>query len=254
MSRPERKISSTSVYHVIWRGNNKEQIFFDAQDYQKFMYYLSLKKQESCFSLYAWCLMPNHVHLLLKEGSVPLPNIFRGIGSSFVYWYNKKYDRVGHLFQGRYLSELVEDRSYFLKALRYIHVNPVKGRICSLPEEYEYSSYRKYINDRKYSEGKLIFQLMTKEEFIQFHREKVEDICLDIEEEEKKRLTDEEVVDLLRKWNPGLEISGIKNLPRVKRNPVVADLLESGASYRQINQLTGISMSVIRAIGKEMKS
>lgn len=254
MARTQRKISATQVYHAVWRGNNKKQIFFDDQDYQQFFDFLREKKQKYKFSLYAWCLMPNHVHLLLKEGPDPLESIFRGLGASFVYWYNQKYRRFGHLFQGRYQTEPVEDLSYFLNVVRYIHVNPVKGHICTLPEEYPYSSYRKIINDERYKKENLIFQTISRDEFIRFHQEKVEDICLDIEESEKKIITDDEILALLARWVPGIEIPQIKELPCAKRTPLLADLLEIGASYRQINRLTGINMSVIRAVAKEVKS
>ena len=130
MPRAGRIKSVSGNYHVVLRGINKQRIFEDAQDYDKFWLILKDKQKLFGFSLFAWCLMPNHVHLLIKEKSAPLSQIFQGFGSSFVYWYNAKYKRTGHLFEGRYRSEPVDDESYFLTVVRYIHLNPVKGRLC----------------------------------------------------------------------------------------------------------------------------
>ena len=177
MPRAARKHSATGTYHVMLRGVNKHTIFFDNEDHQLFCDVLFKYRAECGFTLYSWCLMPNHVHLLLKEGKEPTEQIFRKIGSSFVYRYNKKHDRTGHLFEDRYRSEPVESRSYFLNCLRYIHMNPVKYGLCELPEEYLYSSYFGYLQRK---DDRLIFGLMTKEEFIRFHLEKNDDVFLDI--------------------------------------------------------------------------
>ena len=83
--------------------------------------------------------------MLIKPEKEPLEQIFKRIGGRFIYWYNSKYQRTGHLFQDRFKSELLEDDVYFSTVLRYIHQNPVKAGICKKPEDYKYSSYREYI-------------------------------------------------------------------------------------------------------------
>ena len=132
MSRQARAKSSTKIYHVMLRGINKQQIFFDEQDCKKFIKTLIDCKKISGFKLYAYCLMPNHIHLLLKAENEDLSVIMKRIGCRFVYWYNAKYQRVGHLFQDRFKSEPVEDDEYFLCALRYIHLNPVEAGISNV--------------------------------------------------------------------------------------------------------------------------
>ena len=84
-------------------------------------------KEISGFEMYAFCLMTNHVHLLLRETDEPLEVVFKRIGSRYAYWYNNKYQRIGHLFQDRFKSENVEDDAYFLTVLRYIIQNPMKA-------------------------------------------------------------------------------------------------------------------------------
>lgn len=101
-------------------------------------------REECGYSVYGCCLMPNHVHLVLRMGRQPLETIMRRIGAGFVYWHNAKYARTGHLFQDRYRSEPVESDGNLLAAIRYVHWNPVKAGLCSAPEAYPRSSYARY--------------------------------------------------------------------------------------------------------------
>ena len=146
MSRQARKPSESGIYHVMLRGINKQQIFIDEEDYEKFLWVLKDTKEISEYKLYAYCLMDNHIHLLIKVEKEPLHIIFKRIGNRFVYWYNAKYQRIGHLFQDRYKSEAVENEEYFLTVLRYIHQNPLKAGICENVSDYKYSSYNEYLS------------------------------------------------------------------------------------------------------------
>lgn len=105
-------------------------------------------KLVSKYRIFAYCIMSNHVHLLLKIKKEELEQIFRRIGARYVYWYNKKYDRCGHLFHDRFKSEAVEDDAYILTVLRYIIQNPQKAGITDGPEEYEWSSHKDYLGRR----------------------------------------------------------------------------------------------------------
>src|SRR5690554_3854054 len=127
MPRRAREKSSTGVYHVMLRGINKQKIFHDQEDYEKFIEIVKNYKELCTYELYAYCLMSNHFHLLIKEGKEELAAVFRRIGAKYVYWYNLKYKRCGHLFQDRYRSEVVETQQYLLTVLRYIHQNPLKA-------------------------------------------------------------------------------------------------------------------------------
>ena len=98
MPRSARKQSKTGVYHIIIRGINKQDIFYDDEDKSVYLDRLSRYKNECLFELYAYCLMSNHVHLLVKETDKSISMIMKKIGTSYVYWYNNKYNRIGHLF------------------------------------------------------------------------------------------------------------------------------------------------------------
>lgn len=126
------------------RGINGHQIFVDSEDYEKFLEILKDCKAISEFEIFAYCLMSNHIHLLLKEVKEPIEQIMKRIATRFVYWYNIKYQRAGHLFQDRFKSEPVENDEYFLTVIRYIHQNPVKAGICKKPQDYNYSSYNEF--------------------------------------------------------------------------------------------------------------
>ncbi len=112
MPRQSRIKSESGIYHIILRGINKQQIFEDDEDFQKFISVLKDCKAISEFKLFAYCLMGNHIHLLIKPEKEALELIFKRIGSRYVYWYNWKYHRTGHLFQDRYKAkEIIEKYS-----------------------------------------------------------------------------------------------------------------------------------------------
>lgn len=118
MPRTARRKSSTGIYHVLVRGVNQQRIFEDEADYAAYLLTLGRVKRENPFVLYAYCLMSNHVHLLLGEEAVPLSRIMQRIGVSYAYRFNQRHDRSGHLFQDRFKSEPVEDDGYFVTVSR----------------------------------------------------------------------------------------------------------------------------------------
>ena len=101
MARTARATGDSGIYHVMLRGINRQRIFEDDEDRDRFLEILKKSKEKDGFDLIAWCLMPNHVHLMIHENEVKLGTIFRRIGASYVYWFNGKYERTGHLFQDR---------------------------------------------------------------------------------------------------------------------------------------------------------
>ena len=138
--------------------------------------------------------MSNHIHMLLKEEKEPISVIMKRISSSYVYYYNLRYGRCGHLFQERFKSEVVENDSYFLTVLRYIHRNPIKANMVKELKEYKWSSYNEYVN--KLNRSKIIdtdfsLRIFSEDEdtaikrFISFNNEINEDKCLECEENKK---------------------------------------------------------------------
>ena len=145
------------------RGINRPHIFEDGEDYDKFLSALNDVKLIGSLKLYAYCLMGNHIHLLIKEKREGLDPIFRKIRSRFIYWYNAKYDREGHLFQDRYKVQSVDSEEYLFTVLRYIHQNPVKASLCETVDEYEFSSYSEFITGQNIVDIGDILTLISKE-------------------------------------------------------------------------------------------
>lgn len=145
MPRVPRHKSESGIYHIMLRGINQQTIFEDDEDYSKFLSTLEKYKAVSGYKVFAYCLMSNHIHILLKTDNEDLDLIMKRIAGSYVYWYNWKYYRKGHLFQDRFKSEPIDDEKYLLTVLRYIHQNPVKAKIVKNIDEYIYSSYNDYI-------------------------------------------------------------------------------------------------------------
>lgn len=147
MARQNRKWYPGAIYHVMNRGNRKEVIFQDKGDHVFFLGLVKEAKKEYPFTVHSICLMPNHFHLVIETEDSDLGKIMKKILSKYAIFYNKKYTYCGHLFGGRYKASLIEDESYFLEVSRYIHLNPVKAMIVRNPLEYEYSSYRLYVEE-----------------------------------------------------------------------------------------------------------
>lgn len=145
MPRTTRINASDLIYHIFARGNNRQPIFFETSDNQRFLQNLERYRDELKYTLYGYCLLPNHFHLLLRSGTVPVSKIMQVLMTAYTMYVNKKYDRVGHVFQGRFKSIVVEQESYLLEVLRYIHLNPVKGGLVDSVERYPWSSYLKYL-------------------------------------------------------------------------------------------------------------
>lgn len=245
MPRKPRKKSNTGIYHVVFRGINRQQIFEDDEDYERFLFLLKQYRENSGYQLYAYCLMPNHIHLLIKEGTEDLGQVFRRIGASFVYWYNLKYDRTGHLFQDRYKSEAVEDDAYLLTVVRYIHRNPVKAGLCREPEEYRYSSLAEY-EANTLIDSASILGMTGREEFYRYQHICSDDMCLDIAEHEKKRLSDQEVKRMMERTYHCSNPPEFQASEKETQEKILRMLLKEGASLRQVSRLTGATIGIVR--------
>lgn len=228
------------------RGVNQQQIFEDCEDCDKFLQVLKDCKAISEFKLFAYCLMGNHIHILLQETKEPIELLMKRIATRFVYWYNIKYRRAGHLFQDRFKSEPIENDAYFLTVLRYIHQNPVKAGLCKTVEAYENSSYNEYYKKSSLIDSDLVFEIISKDEFAKFNNEQVFDTCIDIEDKPKMKVTDEQAKKIIEKISKCKNIAEFQALDIKFRDKCLKKLRESGLSIRQISRLTGASFNVVR--------
>ncbi len=147
MPRPPRIQFEGAVYHVFNRGNGKMDIFKTYKDYYVFCRILNDSLVKFGIELFAFCLMKNHYHLLLKISRENLDKTMHRLQANYARYFNQKYEKVGPLFQGRYKSPLVSDDKYFLTALRYIHLNPLEVGMDI--QKYPWSSFRNHTDNRE---------------------------------------------------------------------------------------------------------
>lgn len=149
MARKPRVQFPGALYHVIGRGNQQQDIFHNEADYSRYISYLSDYNQRFHFILYAYVLMPNHIHLMLETGEVPLSKIMQCLQLRYAQYFNRKYKTNGHLFQGRYKSILCDRNTYLLELIRYLHLNPIRAGIVTNPLDYPWSSHQIYLGKKK---------------------------------------------------------------------------------------------------------
>ena len=148
MGRPRRIHFPGAVYHVFSRGNARQNIFLEDSDYQMFLLLLAAEKNRSPFELFGYCLMPNHLHLLIRVAKQPLRIIMKRILGRYARFFNIRCKRTGHVFESRYKAPLCCDDIYLKELLRYIHLNPVRAELCSRPEQWLWSSHAHYLGMR----------------------------------------------------------------------------------------------------------
>ncbi|MEG1500041.1 MAG: transposase [Clostridia bacterium] len=245
MPRVARKKSESGYYHIILRGINKQNIFYDDEDRKVLLNRIKLFKEKVGFKVVAFCLMTNHVHLLIKEERVPVGTIIGRILSSYVYWYNSKYERVGHLFQERFRSEAIEKDDYLLCCVRYILQNPVKAKLCDSVWEYKWSSANLILKEGKSFVDDQLIKGMLQDQTKQFIEQENEDKFL--EWESKIKYTDEKMQQKVKKTLNNVDVYSIKELDKEKRNKLLKKIMQiDGISIRQASRMTGAPISAIR--------
>ncbi|MGE5396828.1 MAG: transposase [Chitinophagales bacterium] len=252
MVRQARQRCESGIYHIVLRGINRGDIFYDEYDMLRFLETLARKKEDDEYELHGYCLMSNHIHLLVREFGDPVSRIMSRIGTSYAKWYNQKYDRSGHVFQGRYGSECIKDDKYLFTVIRYIHNNPVKSGMVSEAEAYRWSSIHAYYGDREYPSGltktDLILNIIHQNRisaimtFREFMKQENEDKCLDDEAKFKK--TDGEVKAEIEALMDGELIGKLHGQEKAKRDAILRTIkMSEGVTLRQIARVTGLSLT-----------
>jgi len=149
MGRPIRIEYSGALYHITSRGNERKDIFLEDEDRIKFLQILKDYHERFGILIHAYVLMENHYHLILETPKGNLLKVMHGVNGGYTNFFNRKYLRIGHLFQGRYRGIIVEKEDYLVPLSRYIHLNPVRAGVVEKPEHYRWSSYRSYIGKTK---------------------------------------------------------------------------------------------------------
>lgn len=145
MARKSRIHAPGATYHVILRGNAQQDIFSDDKDRYRFYEILQKSCERYRCRVHAFCLMTNHIHLEMQVGDFSLSRIMQNISQRYTQWFNWRYKKSGHVFQGRYKAVMVDADEYLLELAAYIHLNPVRARMTDLPGAYQWSSHRAYL-------------------------------------------------------------------------------------------------------------
>lgn len=249
MARRARQKSSANLYHIILRGINQQIIFVEEADYVSFLKILREQKEKLDFEIYAYCLMNNHVHMLIEDKNNMLDIIMKNIEVKFVRWYNTKYDRSGYLFQERFKSEPIDNEAYFLTTFRYIHQNPLKAGIGKDVSQYRWSSIHEYISENNdFVNTKWSFNYFgDMKKCIDYLNEKNKDKCMEYYAD--IRIPDNEAQKIIFDISECMSPVDFNRLDLQTRNNYLYMLSNFGISLRQLSRLTGISRGAItRAI------
>ena len=246
MTRSPRKIAQSQTYHVVARGNNQQDIFLEDADFSNYLQHLRQACSEEGLTLYAYCLMTNHVHLLVKEGNVALSEQLRKLNSKYARYLNNKYESSGHVFQDRFFSAPVDDDRYFLAVLRYIHRNPLKAGMTK-GLSYRWSSYDEYVDHPFIVDAEFALSILSGlDEFIALHEPDEDTLPLVIEPGHKLTKLDE-----MRLLLRCAGVTAIEDLDGLSAKALAVALQEAnarGLSAKKLEQLTGFSRRKIKSL------
>lgn len=248
MARRGRQLAESEIYHVMLRGVNRDAIFLEDVDRQRFLTVLAVVKEASGCQIFAYCLMTNHVHLVLRVTDEPLAVVVKRIGVRYAGWFNHRYGRVGHLFQDRFTSRPVEDDAYLVALLRYVWRNPVEAGLADRAEDYPWSSRRflgrpSLLLDEDVLAGLVPAPLGE----IADRGPDPADARL-IEGEKQPRHTDGEAARLVRRVCGLSGRDGFNRLGPSALQRAVSELRTRSVSYAQIARATGMSVSTVRRL------
>jgi len=242
--RKARVKSKNGMYHCMIRGVNRQNIFYSDEDRQ---YYLNLiKKYGEKYEMecHVYALLDNHVHMLYKDLKGNISRFMQVVCSVYARYFNRKYDRIGHLFQDRFASEPVDDEMYYKIVARYILQNPMKAGLCR-STAYKWNSYRYIFSENHSVKTNFLKSLFTSsKELVRFLNENMNDSCLELEkkysERKKEQLT--RILKLLDSDSPVID-------PELPRNIIVSKLRilkENGIPERAISRITGIGRFLVQ--------
>ncbi len=243
MTRQPRRPSETGVHHVMLRGVNRDVIFLEDEDFEHFLRALQDTKTVSGIAVLAYCLMTNHVHLVLRTEREPIGVVMKRLGVRYASWFNRKYGRVGHVFQDRFVSKPIEDDAYLSAVLPYIWNNPVAAGMATRPEDYRWSSRRWLSHESPLLDHDLLGKLLSvdAEELADVHA--ADGVELDLLK--PLRYTQADAVELLHAVAGVRTPQDFRTLSRQAQRLVVRELRTRGVSYSLIARIVGTSKSTV---------
>ena len=243
MPRKARKISKLGIYHVMLKGNNDAVVFDGSVEVGKFLSLFAEIKGKYQISVFAYCFMKNHAHLLFKVRKPrQVSKVMKTLKQRYTYWYQRRHGRSGNIFKGRFTSREIENMTYFKNVFRYIHLNPVKAGICGDPIDYVDSSYRWYFGDDPgIIDRDFVFEQVNQVFFSDFHTvNRGEDVATELgvylsySDSRPAAMTDEDAELEMRRISRCRDQLEFHNLPRVERWKFIKLFRQKRITYRQI--------------------
>ena len=245
MPRKQRIISDSGYTHIIMRGNGKQILFEEDADYRFFISSMKRFSKETGIAVCAYCLMNNHVHMLVYDNNGTLPLFMKKLGVSYAKYFNEKYERSGHLFQGRYLSESIDSERYLLAVFRYILNNPVKAGLSDA-SKYKWSSYSAFGDNNSFVDTHIMeLMLGDKDKYDAFLGIEEKTECM---EHESIKRDDKWAVQTMRNACGINSWSEIEMADTSRRNEAIRQMRQAGISVRQIERITGVGRGVIQRL------
>lgn len=245
MSKRNRVRAGSDIYHVMIRGVEQRDIFLDDRCRRRFLDILDDSMAAYDCDLYAWCLMTNHVHLLLRIGFEDLAKLMQRLDGTYAQYFNWRYGRVGPLYDGPYTSLPVEDDAYLMQVICYIHENPVKAGMADSPGDYQWSSYSEYLRPEESTRTKtsgLLDLFGGANGFREAHLKFSGAAC---PENDNIFIDDDVAKTLLENILDAEGVSSLLDLARARRDEVVIDLRLHGVTVLQITEMTGVSRDMV---------
>lgn len=245
MPRGLRAQEQGAYNHVTARGSGRRQIFEDDSDKEYFIALLKRVALEERISIYAWCLMDNHIHLLLKGQIQDISKMMQRVQTSYAHWFNGRHGHIGHVFQGRFSATPIDTDEHFLLAIKYIHLNP-RDMAIDEPLSYPWSSYRQYIlqNDDGVCQYNEVLDILGGlNAFKEFHESEENDV--DLLALSRARISDAEADRIAMRICGRHYRDSLFLLDPDERRSLLARMRIAGLSIRQIERLTGIGRGVI---------
>jgi len=230
------------------RGVNRDSIFLDDEDCERFLHALGQARDASGCIVLAYCLMGNHAHLVLRTGDEPIGAVVKRLGVRYAGWFNRKYGRVGHLFQDRFRSHPVEDDAYFVTLLRYVWNNPVEARVVDRPDEYIWSSRRLLGEESALVDGRELRKLLRDDPLDWATPVPELPSATAVKRGPRPSHSEDEVTELLRRASGADNPEAYGRLDAKTQQRAIRELRTRSVSYAQIANATGLSSSRVRRL------
>ena len=245
MPRKSRIYSESQMYHVIMRGNNTQILFYDDKDRLYFLTHLRKYAEDLQIDIFSYCLMSNHIHLAIGNATPSVSRFIQKLATSYAMYFNRKYERSGHLFQGRFKSEPIETEKYLKTVIRYILQNPIKAHVCTF-QKYKWSSYNETVFFKKnkiVNLNKLYDFFDGKDKYINFINAIDSEVCM--EYENKRYLSDLHCISLIKqlvKISPA-KLNSLTNKKQLMYS--IKIMKTAGMNNSQIIRLTGLPRKLV---------